>query len=85
MRRIDELYEQLRGPGTNLQVLASAYADPEFRGGGREEPVCMAINYRQGRIYHLTLGHNPQVFSNREFRLLLTRGTEWAASGTATD
>jgi len=78
----DELYERLRGPGSNLEVIASAYADPVYKGGGREEPVCMVIHYKQGRIFHTTLGHNPQVFADRHFRDLMLRGAEWAATGT---
>ena len=35
----DELYDLLRGPGENLHILATAYADKAKGGSGRHEPM----------------------------------------------
>ena len=59
MHADDELYSQLRGPAKNLEVLATAFADPAKHKGasGEHEPVLMTIRYGQGRVFHTTLGH----------------------------
>jgi hypothetical protein len=38
MHATDELYTRLRGPGKNMTVLATAYADPANSGTGFDEP-----------------------------------------------
>ena len=80
----DELYDFLRGPATNLTVLATAYADPKFQGSGQNEPQLMVLRYGQGRVFHTTLGHNPDSMKCVGFIVTLQRGTEWAATGKVT-
>ncbi len=58
MHAPDELYTRLRGPGKNMTVLATAYADPANRGTGFDEPMLMALRWGKGRIFHTTLGHD---------------------------
>ena len=88
MHGSDELYQQLRGPAKNMQILATAYADTAFGGTGRSEPVLMAINYEKGRIFHTALGHaddeNSPALHCAGFVVTLQRGAEWAATGTVT-
>ena len=88
MHGSDELYQQLRGPAKNMQVLATAFADTAFGGTGRHEPVLMAINYEEGRIFHTTLGHtedeNSPAIQCAGFIVTLQRGAEWAATGNVT-
>ncbi len=88
MHGSDELYQQLRGPAKNMQVLATAFADTAFGGTGRHEPVLMAINYEEGRIFHTTLGHaedeNSPAMHCAGFIVTLQRGAEWAATGNVT-
>ena len=80
----DELYDRLRGPAENMTVLATAYAGVEDKGSGRHEPVLMAINYGEGRIFHTTLGHADYSMECVGFIVSLQRGTEWAATGEVT-
>jgi len=89
----DELYSQLRGPATNLTVLATALADTTRfpSASGEHEPMLMTVAYGKGRVFHITLGHvgpadtEPVACLNCvDFICLLQRGTEWAATGSVT-
>jgi hypothetical protein len=84
MHAPDELYTRLRGPGQNMTVLATAYADPANRGTGFDEPMLMALHWGKGRIFHTTLGHDALALSCIGFATTLQRGTEWAATGQVT-
>jgi len=53
----DELYDQLRGPGINMKILATSFSSPKKKGTGRHEPTLMAIDFGEGRVFHSTLGH----------------------------
>jgi type 1 glutamine amidotransferase len=93
MQARDEIYSQLRGPAKNLQVLATASADPATTRSatGENEPMFMAIQYGKGRVFHNTLGHvgareqEPVPSLNSVgFIVSIQRGTEWAATGQVT-
>jgi hypothetical protein len=84
MHAPDELYTRLRGPGQNMTVLATAYADPANRGTGFDEPMLMALRWGKGRIFHTTLGHDALALSCTGFITTLRRGAEWAATGRVT-
>ncbi len=84
MHQGDELYAHLRGPGKNVNVLATAYSDPSNNGSGHDEPVLMAIGYGQGRVFHTTMGHDINALSSVDFVVTFQRGTEWAATGKVT-
>ena len=80
----DECYDRLRGPAQNLNILATAYADPEQRGSGRHEPMLMTLTYGEGRVFHSTLGHDDYSFESVGFITTFLRGAEWVATGEVT-
>lgn len=88
----DELYSQMRGPGIDVTILATARADPPLPNATSEhEPMLMAVGYGDGRVFHTTLGHvSPRdelpvaTMSSVGFIVTLQRGTEWAATGEVT-
>ena len=88
----DEMYDRLRGPAENLNVLATAFSDIEknasffspLKGTDRNEPMMLTISYGKGRVFHTPLGHTDYSMECIGFITLLQRGAEWAASGTVT-
>lgn len=84
MHTKDELYDLLRGPGENMKVLATAYADSGKGGTGRHEPMLMTIDYGEGRVFHTPMGHAEYSMECVGFITSLQRGTEWAATGKVT-
>ena len=84
MHTKDELYQQLRGPADNMTILATAYADKDFKGTGRHEPMIITIDYGKGRVYHTPMGHAGYSLECVGFMTTFLRGTEWAATGEVT-
>jgi len=80
----DELYDQLRGPAVNMQVLATAYASPKVGGTGRHEPMLVALTYGKGRVFHTPMGHEDYSQECVGFIVSLQRGSQWAATGKVT-
>jgi len=84
MHSKDELYDKLRGPAENMEVLATAYSDPNNKGTGRHEPALMTLTYGKGRIFHNIMGHADYSVNCVGFITTMLRGTEWAATGKVT-
>jgi len=90
MQAKDELYDRMRGPATNMTVLATAFSDKSTGGSGRHEPVLMALHWGKGRIFHTTLGHvwpgdtEYPALKCIGFKVTFLRGTEWTATGKVT-
>jgi type 1 glutamine amidotransferase len=80
----DELYDSLRGPAKNINLLATAYSDPATKGTGEHEPMLLAVPYGKGRVFHTTLGHDLIALQCVGFATTFQRGTEWAATGKVT-
>lgn len=81
MHHTDELYDRLRGPAENLDLLATAFSAPAQKGTGENEPILFTIQYGKGRIFHTTLGHDVEAMRCVGFIVTLQRGAEWAATG----
>jgi len=84
MHTKDELYNSLRGPAENMEVLATAYSDPKNKGTDRHEPALMVLTYGKGRIFHNIMGHADYSVNCIGFLTSMLRGAEWAATGKVT-
>lgn len=80
----DELYDRLRGPAKNVQILASAFSPLEMKGSGEEEPLIMVLPYGKGRVFHTCLGHGVEAMQSVDFIVTYQRGTEWVCAGKVT-
>ncbi|MDG1893821.1 MAG: ThuA domain-containing protein [Fuerstiella sp.] len=76
----DELYDQLRGPALNMNILATA----ESQVTNRHEPMIFTVKYGKGRVFHTPMGHAEYSLECVGFITTLQRGTEWAATGKVT-
>lgn len=79
MQAEDELYHDLRGSHTEIDVLATAET-PD----GLHHPQAWTRSHGEGRVFCLTLGHHEPGVSSVGFVTLLARGIEWAATGDVT-
>jgi hypothetical protein len=84
MHSADALAGDLRGPGKNMVLLATAHSDAERGGTGRDEPVLIALAYGKGRVFHTLLGRSAEGMVCVGFQFMLERGAEWAATGKVT-
>ena len=80
----DELYDRLRGPAENMEVLATTFATKEQKGTDRHEPMMMTLRYGKGRIFHTPMGHADYSAECVGFMVTFQRGAEWAATGKVT-
>jgi type 1 glutamine amidotransferase len=94
MIRKDELFANLRWqPEGSYHVLATAYDDHSLYstqdqqtkvGAGTVEPILWTTRFGMGRVFVTALGHDPVNVDTPEFRTILQRGAEWAATGKVT-
>jgi len=89
----DELYHRLvNTQNVERRVLMTAYSAPDKGGTGEEEPMVLVHGYGQGRVFHTPLGHvwpgeektQHVTWDDPHLRLLVARGSEWAATGAVT-
>lgn len=80
----DELYQKLRGPARNMEILATAFSAEKYEGTERHEPQLMSIRLDEGRIFHTAMGHDRKALSCVGFMTTFVRGCQWAATGKVT-
>ncbi len=81
MHTKDEMYDRLRGPAENMEVLATAFSPKDNRGTDRNEPMLLTITYGKGRVFHIPMGHVDYSVACVGFITCLQRGSQWAATG----
>jgi type 1 glutamine amidotransferase len=89
--RPDELYHKLvNSQKTSPHVLMQAMDDVKD-GSQQMEPMAFTLEYGKGRIFATPLGHvwtndqkSKQTVVEGQFRALVARGAEWAATGAVT-
>ncbi|MDG3004938.1 ThuA domain-containing protein [Paludisphaera mucosa] len=84
----DELYHGQRGPAKDMEVLASAYSDKAKGGTGTNEPMLWTVPFGKGRVVTNVMGHTAGddlvAIESPDFRALIVRSAEWAATGAVT-
>jgi type 1 glutamine amidotransferase len=88
----DELYHKLvNTQQVKFGILAQAMSATGLGGTGQREPMAITLALGNGRIFHTPLGHvwegqHTQKYSiaDPQFKILLARGAEWAATGEVT-
>jgi uncharacterized protein len=80
MHASDELYDNMRGPIQDVEILATAYSS----GTKVHEPMIWTVSYGKGRVFHTPMGHDLSSMKCIGFITTLLRGTEWAATGKVT-
>jgi type 1 glutamine amidotransferase len=61
----------------NMEVLCTAKAEEYKDLPDKTEPVALVTRYGKGRGFYLVLGHDADVMKNRDWQILLLRGTAW--------
>ncbi len=82
-RANDELYHRI-DLKPNVHVLATAFDDPKAKGTGQDEPIIWTVPFGQGRVVHITLGHDAAAIHEPGFAASFARCAEWAATGAVT-
>jgi type 1 glutamine amidotransferase len=83
----DELYHGQRGPAQNMDVLVYGFDDPattQGKGTGQNEPLVYTVSYGKSRVFVNLMGHDAPQTDQPDMIALMTRGTEWAATGKVT-
>jgi len=80
----DELYHGQRGPAANMNILATAYSAKSSDGTGENEPMVWWIPYGKGKVFTTLMGHGDYSMKCVGFQSIVTRGTEWVATGKVT-
>ncbi|MCX7045623.1 MAG: PmoA family protein [Candidatus Sumerlaeota bacterium] len=79
----DELWRRAQMQPT-AHILCRALSAKDPGESGQDEPVAHCSEFGKGRCFNLILGHDTKVMQNAAWTVLMTRGVEWAATGTVT-
>ncbi len=66
------------------EVLASAHDEINSNGGSNDQPILLALQYGNGRVFCTAMGHDLAAMQEPAFIATFARGTEWAATGKVT-
>ncbi len=85
----DELYHNLvNSQKTQPRLLMQAMSNKDSGGTGTVQPMAFTLQFGEGRIFATPLGHvwvgdqaSKRSVLDPQFRALLARGSEWAATG----
>lgn len=80
----DELYHGQRGPAASMHILATAFAAKEKGGTAAHEPMVWWIPYGKGKVFTTVMGHETYSMKCVGFQTIVSRGTEWVATGKVT-
>jgi len=82
----DELWHRMAvlQPTPGRKVLCQALAAKNKGGTGKKEPVAICTQFGKGRGFYTALGHDAKALETPGCKLLMLRGTEWAATGKVT-
>ncbi|MAE75257.1 MAG: hypothetical protein CMJ85_00065 [Planctomycetes bacterium] len=84
----DELYHRLlHMHEAEFRLLGHAMSTKKSGGTGKYEPMIIVKDHGKGRVFHTPLGHVwrgavKAAHLDPQFRQLVARGTEWAATGS---
>lgn len=91
--KVNVLVSGFDDPGSYAPKFAGPKYPPQFYspaklremgGMGKENPLVWTTQFGKGRIYCVSVGHGPDTLQYGGVTSLITRGTEWAASGKVT-
>ena len=74
----DELYAKLSGDEP-IEVLATAFSADFSK---KVEPLVFTKSYGKGRVVQQLFGHDTRVQENPNYKIIVARCVEWAATGT---
>jgi type 1 glutamine amidotransferase len=83
-RKWDELWGKVYVAAKGATVLTSSFASKKFGGDDVWEPSTFVSRFGEGRTAYTSFGHDNRAFNSPEFRVLLARLVEWAATGKVT-
>jgi hypothetical protein len=82
-RKWDELWQRVDAH-PDAKLLASSYCAKEYKGDDNWEPNTFVKTFGKGRTAYNSFGHSRKSYESPEFRVLLARLVEWAATGHVT-
>ncbi len=66
------------------EIIATAHEEGNRETSSNEQPVLVALQHGNGRVFCTALGHDLAAMQEPVFIASFTRGTEWAATGKVT-
>lgn len=86
----DELYHRMRGSPNHVDIIQSAYSDPQYKGTDMHEPMVWWAKFGEGRVVTTSMGHLGMTDTAMDalycvgFQTVFARSVEWAATGKVT-